>query len=145
MATNIRLAIVVSKFNDFITKRLLSACLKELKIHNIGGRHITVVWVPGSFEIPVIALRLAKKKNVDAVIGLGAVIRGQTYHFEVVANEAARGIMQAGLLSGKPIIMGILTVNTVAQAYRRSQDKGANKGRDAATAAIEMVRLLKKI
>ncbi len=143
--TKIHIAIVVSKFNDFITKKLLHACLKELRRHGVDERCMTVVWVPGSMEIPVTALRLAKKKNVNAVICLGAVIRGETYHFEVVANETGRGIMQAGLLSGKPVIMGVLTVHTVSQAHKRSQDKGVNKGRDAAAAAVEMVRLLKKI
>src|SRR5689334_2427144 len=122
----IRIAIVASKFNDFITKPLLTACLKQLKAHGIFENQVTIVWVPGALEIPVTALKLAQKKNVDAVICLGAVIRGETYHFEVVANESGRGIIEASLLTGKPVIMGVLTADTVAQAQKRSQPKGIN-------------------
>src|SRR5271170_7721846 len=107
------IAIVASRFNDFISKALLSACLVELKRGGLKDKQITTVWVPGSFEIPVAALKLAKRKNIDAVICLGAVIRGETYHFEVVANECARGIMEASLITAKPVIMGVLTTNTV--------------------------------
>lgn len=137
------IAIVASRFNDFITKRLLDACLKELKKSEVGEASITTVWVPGAYEIPVMALSLAKRKNIDAVICLGAVIRGDTYHFEVVANECSRGIMDVALMTGKPIIMGVLTTDTVAQAQDRAQEKGHNKGQDAAQAALEMVALLK--
>jgi len=138
-----RIAIVASSFNDFITKRLLDACLVELKLTGLGDDQITVVWVPGSFEIPLAALKFARRKDVDAVICLGAVIRGDTYHFEVVSNECARGIMQASLLAGKPVIMGVLTTDTVSQAQARAQEKGSNnKGRDAARAALEMIALL---
>jgi 6,7-dimethyl-8-ribityllumazine synthase len=141
-----RVAIVASSFNDFITKRLLSACLMELRRQGLGDRQITVVWVPGSFEVPLTALKIAKRKNIDAVICLGAVIRGETYHFEVVANECTRGIMEVSLLTGKPIIMGILTTNTVAQAKARCGEKsGDNKGRDAARTALEMIALLKRL
>ncbi len=135
------IAIVVSRFNDFISKPLLAACLAELKKAGFDDERISTVWVPGAFEIPLAALKLAKKKDVDAVICLGAVIRGQTYHFEVVANEAARGMMDASLLTGKPMIMGVLTTDTVDQAQKRAQDKGPNKGRDAARAALEMMAI----
>ena len=141
-----RIAIVASSFNDFITKRLLSACLAELGRQGLGQKQITTVWVPGSFEIPLTALKLAKRKNIDAVICLGAVIRGETYHFEVVSNESARGIMHASLVSNKPVIMGVLTTDTGPQALARAGQKGAdNKGRDCALAALEMIALLKNI
>lgn len=144
-ASKARLAIVASRFNDFITKDLLAGCLDQLRREGVDDRQVTTVWVPGSFEVPLAALRLARRKNVDGVICLGAVIRGQTYHFEVVANECARGIMEAALISGKPVAMGVLTVDTVAQARARSKPRGENKGRDVACAALEMIALLKKI
>lgn len=142
---NIRLAIVVSRFNDFITKRLLNGCLKELKRAGVKDSQLTIVWVPGAFEIPVVAKRLAKKKNIDAVICLGAVIKGQTLHFELIAQSATEGIAQAALLTDKPIIFGVLTTYTTQQAYKRSQFKGDNKGVDAAKAALDMTGLFKKI
>ena len=141
-----RIAIVAASFNDFITKRLLKACLTQLQHQGLTNERITTVWVPGAFEIPLTALTLAKRKDIDAVICLGAVIRGETYHFEVVANECARGIMQASLLSAKPVIMGVLTTDTVAQAQARAGGKGGhNKGRDAACAALDMIALFKRI
>lgn len=140
-----RIAIVASAFNEFITQRLLSACLNELIRLGVSQNNITVAWVPGSFEMPVAALHLAKKKNIQAVICLGCVIRGETYHFELVAQGVARGIMEASLRSGKPIIFGVLTTDTVKQAYKRSQAKGDNKGRDAAQAAVGMANLISKI
>lgn len=140
------IAIVASRFNDFITKRLLGACLKQLQARGLKDNQITTVWVPGSFEIPLAALKLARRKNVDAVICLGAVIRGETYHFEVVSNECARGIMEASLLSAKPVIMGVLTTDTERQSLARAGQKGGdNKGRDAALAALEMIALLKQL
>ena len=137
--------IVVSRFNDFITKRLLKGCLEELARLGVKDRDATVVWVPGSLEIPVTALTLAKKKNIDAVICLGAVIRGETFHFEIVARNAARGISEVSLLTGKPVILGVLTTDTVDQAYRRSGVKGGNKGVDCARAAVEMVNCLSQL
>ncbi len=142
---NKTIGIVASKFNDFITRRLLKGCLKELAHRGIPADQVTVVWVPGSFEIPVVALKIAKKKEVHAVICLGAVIRGETFHFDLVARAAADGIAQASLLSGKPVIFGVLATDTVDQAYKRSEEKGNNKGRDAAAAALEMIEVLKKI
>ncbi len=140
------IAIVASGFNDFITKPLLESCLNQLKLQGVAQRQIITVWVPGSFEVPLTALRLAKKKNIEAVICLGAIIRGDTYHFEVVANECARGIMEAGLQTGKPVVMGILTTDTVTQAQKRAQAKsGFNKGQDAAITALEMIHLFRTI
>jgi 6,7-dimethyl-8-ribityllumazine synthase len=142
----VHIAIVASSFNDFITKGLLKACLMELQRQGLKQRQITTVWVPGSFEIPLVAMKLAKRKDIAAVICLGAVIRGETYHFEVVSNECARGIMQAGLTTAKPVIMGVLTTDTVAQAQARAGGKaGNNKGHDAARTALDMIALLKEI
>ncbi len=141
-----RIALVAASFHDFITRGLLKACLMELQCQGLKQEQITTVWVPGAFEMPLTALKLAKRKDIDAVICLGAVIRGETYHFEVVANECARGVMQAGLLSAKPVIMGVLTTDTGPQARARARKKGGhNKGRDAARTALEMIALLKKI
>lgn len=135
------IGIVVSKFNEIVTRRLLHGCLDELQKRGVVKKNIRVVYVPGAFEIPGAALRLAREKGVDAVICLGAVIRGETYHFEVIAQSAAYGIMQAGLLTGKPVIFGVLTTDTVNQAYSRSDDRKDHKGRDAAVAALEMLNI----
>ena|SRR3989338_11341413 len=143
--SNATVAIIASKFNEFITKRLLEGCVGELSRSGLKQTNIKIVWVPGSFETPLAALKIAKKKNIDAVICLGAVIRGETYHFELVAQAASYGIQQASLMTGKPIIFGILSTNTVEQAYKRSESKGNNKGRDAAEAALDMISLLKNI
>ncbi len=137
--------IVVARFNEFVTKRLLTACLDELKRNNIAETRIKIIWVPGSFEIPVTALKLAKKKDFAAIICLGSVIRGETIHFELVAQQAAQGIAQVSLLTGKPVIFGVISTDTVNQAYARSAAKGDNKGRDAARAAVEMVEILRKM
>ena len=138
-------AIVASRFNDFVTQRLLKGCLAEFSRAGVSQKQITVVWVPGSFEIPVVALQLARKRNIDAVVCLGAVIRGETLHFELVARAAADGIARAGLLTGKPVIFGVLSTDTVEQAYKRSDEKGENKGSDAARNAVEMAELLDRL
>ena len=138
-------SIVVSHFNEFITKRLLDGCLEELFACGVKKSDVTVVWVSGSLEIPVTALKLARRKNIDCVICLGAVIRGETIHFDLVAKGVADGVLHVSLLTGKPIIFGILTTDTDKQAYQRSDKKGSHKGRDAAKAAIEMVNVLRKI
>jgi 6,7-dimethyl-8-ribityllumazine synthase len=141
-----RIAIVAASFNDFITKGLLKACLMELRRQGLRESQITTIWVPGAFEIPIAAMKLAKRKDVDGVICLGAVIRGETYHFEVVSNECARGIMEAGLITSKPVIMGVLTTDKVAQAQARARGKGGiNKGRDSARVVLEMIALLKRL
>jgi 6,7-dimethyl-8-ribityllumazine synthase len=141
-----KIAIVVSRFNEFITHRLLQGCLKELKASGVKDANINISWVPGALEIPVTALKWAQKKNVSAVIGLGAVIRGETYHFELVANESARGMMEVSLKTGKPVIFGILSTDTIEQANQRSRlDRGENKGRDAAQTALETLEVFNKI
>lgn len=144
MATKIKIGIVVSQFNDFITRKLLDGCLDELSAHGVKKSDVVVVWVPGAWEIPVAALALAQRKNIDAVICLGAVIKGETYHFEIVAEGACAGIQQAAILSGKPVVLGVLTTYNTRQAEQRSKGKN-NKGREAALVALEMIETLKKI
>ena len=140
------IAIIASRFNDYISKALVNACVIELKRQGLKEGQIATVWVPGALEIPLVAKQLAAKKNIKAVICLGAIIRGETYHFDVVANESARGLTDVALSSGKPILNGILTADTIALAQKRAQDKGkANKGYDVAVAAMDMIALLKKI
>lgn len=142
---NKKIAIAVSKFNDFITKRLLDACIKELVSCGIHQSDITVAWVPGSFELPLTAQKFAKKKSIHAVICLGAVIRGDTFHFELVSLAAQQGIMDVMLQSGKPVVFGVLTTDTIQQADKRSGIKGDNKGIDAAQTAVEMLNILSQI
>lgn len=139
------IAVVVSRFNDFITRRLLKGCLEELNRLGVKDRQITVVWVPGSLEIPVASLHLARKKSIHAIICLGAVIRGETLHFQLVARGAAEGIAQVALTTGKPVIFGVLTTDTVEQATKRSQEKGDNKGKQAARNALEMINVLQQL
>ncbi len=143
--SKIKIGIVASKFNDYITKRLLKGCWEGLSQQGINPKNITTVWVPGAFDIPVVALKLAKKKDIKAVICLGSVIKGETYHFNLVARGCADGILQAALLTEKPIIFGVLATYTVDQAYNRSEEKGDNKGRDAALATIEMIDLCSQL
>lgn len=140
-----KISIVISRFNEFITKRLLEGCLEELASCGVKGRDITVTWVPGAFEIPVVAAKFAKKKNIHAVICLGAVVRGETLHFDLVSEGTTQGIMQVSLTTGKPIIFGVLATDTMDLAYKRSEEKGDNKGKDAALAAIEMIDVLKQV
>ena len=140
-----RFAIVTARFNSLVTEALLAACLDTFVRHGVERDRIDVAWVPGSFEIPFIAKKLADSHKYAAVITLGAVIRGDTGHYDQVANQATSGIMQAGLNSGVPVIFGVLTTDTVEQALNRSGLKSGNKGVDAALAAIEMVNLLAKI
>jgi 6,7-dimethyl-8-ribityllumazine synthase len=140
-----RIGIVVSLFNDYITKRLLSGCLHALFRSGVKKKDVTVIWVPGAFEIPITASKLAKKRNIDAVICLGAVIRGETMHFNLVAQGAAQGIMQASLMTGKPVIFGVLATDTVDRAYKRADEKGGNKGGEAAQAAVVMIDVLKQV
>lgn len=141
----VKIAVIAGRFNEFITQSLLKACTDELVRQGLTQKQVCVHWVPGSFEMPLVALKLAQKKDISAVICLGSVIRGDTYHFEVVANEISRGIMDVALKTGKPVIMGVLTTDTIDQAQKRAQLKGPNKGRDAALAALDMIELLKKV
>jgi len=140
-----RFAIVVSRFNEFVTSKLLAGALDALKEHGAVMANITVVHVPGAFEIPFVAKKLADSFAFDAIICLGCVIRGETPHFEYVAGEAARGIGQVALETGIPTTFGVITADTMKQALDRAAVKGANKGADAALTAIELVNLLPRL
>jgi len=144
-AKGIRFGIVVSRYNDFINKRLLDGALDGLARHGAEEGMVTVVRVPGSFEIPLMAKKLAGSGKYDAVICLGAVIRGATPHFEYISAEVTKGIAQVALESGVPVSFGILTTDSIEQAIERAGTKSGNKGWDAALAAIEMVNVLKTI
>jgi len=138
-------AIVASRFNDFITKELVSGCVDALKRHGAAENSITLTWVPGAFEIPSIAAKLAKTKAYDAIICLGTVIRGATPHFEYVASEVAKGVAKVSQDSALPVIFGIITADTIEQAIERAGTKDGNKGKDAALSAIEMANLFSQI
>jgi len=140
--SDLRIAVVVARFNEDITRRLLRGALGALKEHGIDDPD--VLWVPGSLELPVTALALAERGNHDAIVCLGCVVRGETYHFEVVANQAAAGIMQVQLDTGVPVAFGVLTTEDKEQAMARSGPKN-NKGAEAAEAAIEMANLMREI
>lgn len=144
-ATGLTFAIVVSRFNEFITNKLLGGAIDCLKRHNAGEGDITVAWVPGSFEIPPVARLLAESKKYDAVICLGAVIRGSTPHFDFVAAEVSKGVASIGMASKVPVIYGVLTTDTIEQAIERAGTKSGNKGFDAAMGAIEMASLYKQL
>lgn len=140
-----RVAIVCGRFNEAITDLLLQGCLKELDRHDVVASDIDVVWVPGAFEIPQVARRLAGSGRYDAVITLGCVIRGATAHFDYVAGPAASGIADISKQFDLPVIFGVLTTETIEQAFERAGTKAGNKGRDAAIAALEMVDLLEQL
>ncbi len=144
-AANYKFAIIQSRFNDFVTDKLLEASLDCLRRHNCEERNITVIKVPGAFEIPVTADRIASQKKYDAIICLGAVIRGATPHFEYISSSVSNGIAQTALKYGVPIIFGVLTTDTVEQAIERAGTKAGNKGWDAAMSAIEMADLFQNI
>jgi 6,7-dimethyl-8-ribityllumazine synthase len=144
-ATGLKIAIVVSRFNEFITTKLLGGAMDCLKRNNADETNITVAWVPGSFEIPAVAKLLATSNKYDAVICLGAVIRGSTPHFDYVAAEVSKGIAAISLSSKMPVIFGVLTTDTIEQAIERAGTKSGNKGFDAAMSAIEMANLYKQI
>ncbi len=144
-AKGFRFAIAVSRFNDFITSKLLSGAVDALTRHGCCDDDITCIHVPGAFELPFMASKLATSGAYDAVLCLGCVIRGQTPHFEYVAGEAAKGIAQVGLQSGVPTSFGVITCDTLEQAVERAGAKAGNKGVDAAMSAIEMVNLLKQL
>ncbi len=140
-----KIAIVAGRFNEIITNKLLGGAIDAFKRHGGDENNIDVAWVPGSFEIPLVAKKMAESKKYDAVICLGAVIRGATAHFEMVANETTKGIAAAGLQTGVPIIFGVLTTDNIEQAVERAGSKAGNKGFEAATTAIEMVNLMRQI
>ncbi|MDD5748397.1 MAG: 6,7-dimethyl-8-ribityllumazine synthase [Actinomycetota bacterium] len=145
IAKDLKFAIVVSRFNEFVSKNLLSGALDSLKRHEASDENIYVYWVPGSFEIPPVAKKLANSNNYDAVICLGAVIRGTTPHFDYVASEVSKGIAKAGFDSGVPVAFGIITADNLEQAVDRAGAKAGNKGWQAALTAIEMANLLEFI
>jgi 6,7-dimethyl-8-ribityllumazine synthase len=140
-----RFALVASRFNEFFTKQLVAGATDCLARHGVSDNDISVVWVPGAFEIPVAAKRLAASGNHDAVICLGAVVRGGTPHFELVSAEAAKGIARVAMDSDVPVVFGLVTTDTLEQAVERSGTKSGNRGFDAALSALEMVDLLQKL
>lgn len=144
-AKKLRFAIIVGRFNSFVTDRLLSGALDALTRSGCSEENIEIVKVPGSWEMPVVARELARAKRCDAIIALGAVIRGQTPHFDFVAGETARGLAQVAADTGVPVALGVLTTNTVEQAVDRAGVKGGNKGFDAAMTAIEMANLMRRL
>lgn len=144
-AEGLKFAIIVSRFNEFITGKLLDGAIDALLRHGASEKNIDIIKVPGSFEIPLVAKKAAEKKSYDAVICLGTVIRGATPHFDYVAAEASKGIASASMETGVPIAFGVLTTDTIEQAVERAGTKSGNKGWDAAMVAIEMAQLLKKI
>jgi 6,7-dimethyl-8-ribityllumazine synthase len=141
----LKVAVAISRFNEFISSKLLSGAMDALKRHEVSEDDMAIAWVPGSFELPLAARKLAESKKYDAVICLGAIIRGATPHFDFIAAEAAKGIAHAGLDTGVPVIFGVITADTLEQAIERAGTKAGNKGADAALAAIEMANLLKSM
>ena len=140
-----RIAIVASRFNEFITSKLISGAEDVLLRHDIDPEKIDLAWVPGAFEIPLAAKKLADSRRYDAVICVGAVIRGSTSHYDYVCSEVSKGIAQVSLNSGIPVLFGVLTTDTIEQAIERAGTKAGNKGSDCAMAALEMISLLRKI
>src|SRR5699024_11109584 len=143
IGTELTIGIVVGRFNELITDRLLAGATGTLKQYGIAEERIDVAWVPGAFEIPLVAKKMAQQTKYDAIITLGAVIRGDTPHFDYVCNEVAKGVSTVSLQTEKPVIFGVLTTDTTDQALERSGIKAGNKGSDAAVAAIEMANLIK--
>ena len=145
VAKGIRVGIVAARFNEFITSKLLSGAMDGLVRHDVQEEDIHVAWVPGAFEIPLIASKMAGSGKYDAVICLGAVIRGSTSHYDYVCNEVSKGIAAVGLDSGIPVLFGVLTTENIEQAIERAGTKAGNKGYDCALSAIEMVNLIREI
>ena len=145
LAEGQKIAIVAGRFNEIITNKLLGGAIDAFKRHGGNENDIDIAWVPGSFEIPLIAKKMAESKKYDAVICLGAVIRGATAHFEMVANETTKGIAAASLQTGVPVIFGVLTTDNIEQAVERAGSKAGNKGFEAVTTAIEMINLIKQL
>ena len=145
IATTASITIVVARFNELVVDSLLKGALDALKRHGVQDSNVTIVKVPGAFELPLAAKKAAEQEGCDAVIVLGAVIRGGTPHFNYVAGQAASGIAQVGLDANKPVIFGVLTTDSIEQAIERSGTKAGNKGADAAVTAIEMISLLRKM
>lgn len=145
VAENMRFGIVASRFNEFITTKLLGGALDVLRRHEVADDDIVTAWVPGAFEIPVIAKKMAESGKYDAVICLGAVIRGTTSHYDYVCNEVSKGIAQVSMSSGIPVLFGVLTTENIEQAIERAGTKAGNKGAECANGAIEMVNLIRAL
>lgn len=145
VSKDIRIGIVAARFNELITSKLLSGALDGLKRHEVSEDHIEIAWVPGAFEIPLIASKMAKSGKYDAIICLGAVIRGSTTHYDYVCNEVSKGIAHISLNSDIPVMFGVLTTENIEQAIERAGTKAGNKGFDCAVGAIEMVNLIHDI
>ena len=145
VASGIRVGIVAARFNEFITSKLLSGAMDGLVRHDVREEDVHVAWVPGAFEIPLIASKMAKSGKYDAIICLGAVIRGSTSHYDYVCSEVSKGIAAVGLGSGIPVLFGVLTTENIEQAIERAGTKAGNKGYDCALSAIEMVNLIRQI
>jgi 6,7-dimethyl-8-ribityllumazine synthase len=144
-AKGMKFGIVIARFNEFISGKLLAGCVDGLNRHGADTDSVDVVWAPGAFEIPLLAKKMAANKKYHAIICLGAVIRGATPHFDFVASEVSKGIANVSLESGKPVIYGVLTTDSIEQAIERAGTKGGNKGFDAALAAIEMADLMRSL
>ncbi|HIZ43752.1 MAG TPA: 6,7-dimethyl-8-ribityllumazine synthase [Firmicutes bacterium] len=145
VSQDIRIGIVASRFNEFITSRLLGGAMDGLKRHGVREEDVHVAWVPGAFEIPLIASKMAESKRYDAVICLGSVIRGSTSHYDYVCSEVSKGIASVSLSSGVPVMFGVLTTENIEQAIERAGSKAGNKGYDCAEGAIEMVNLIREM
>lgn len=145
VSNDIKIGIVAARFNEFITAKLLSGAMDGLLRHDVQEENIHVAWVPGAFEIPLIASKMAKSQKYDAIICLGAVIRGATTHYDYVCNEVSKGIAAVSLENGLPVLFGILTTENIEQAIERAGTKAGNKGYDCALGAIEMVNLIREI
>ena len=145
VASGIKIGIVAARFNEFITNKLVSGAIDGLVRHDVDENDIDVAWVPGAFEIPLAAQKLAQSGKYDAVICVGAVIRGDTSHYDLVCNESAKGIAQVELATGIPVLFGVITTENIEQAIARAGSKAGNKGYDCALSAIEMVNLMKQL
>jgi len=142
---NIRVGIVAARFNEFITSKLLSGTLDALKRHDVNSDSVDIAWVPGAFEIPLVASKMAKTERYDAIICLGTIIRGGTSHYDYVCNEVTKGVAAVSLEEGLPVLFGVLTTENIEQAIERAGSKVGNKGYECAISAIEMVNLLRAI
>lgn len=145
IATDMKVGIVAGRFNEFITSKLVGGAMDGLLRHDVKDEDVDIAWVPGAFEIPLVASKMAKSGKYDAVICLGAVIRGDTTHYDYVCNEVSKGIATVSLESGIPVMFGVLTTENIEQAIARAGSKGGNKGYDCALGAVEMVNLLRTI
>lgn len=142
---SIKIGIVASRFNDFIVSKLVGGAIDALQRHDVKEENITLAWVPGAFELPLAAKKMADSGKYDAVIAVGAIIRGATSHYELVCNEVAKGLAQDSLQSGIPVMFGVITTENIEQAIERAGSKAGNKGAECATGALEMINLLKQL